>query len=798
MGDQQSRPAIPPGEGKPSAVEGADESMGSVAAKAANAEVDQPESAEAVGASGGASSESPTGGEGGKGEAVKDCSVVPSLAAVPGTAGSGPEAVAVPSESEILARLVASLGQCPNQSMALAEIRERLPPPLRQLAEDADCMISWLGRFPGLLEVSGPPGQEQVMLTVGKLLRPGAASGDNAGAGGGGASPSPVAVSGKERVSTEARPTSGGEPDSAAGSFSGPGRGGGASHGLGGMGGGMMGDLASEEDGLNPATVQLRGLPFRATIADIKAFLGEHSAGLTTSEPPIRLLLNRDGRPSGFARVQFTMPHAAQACREALHRKAMGDRYVEVLACSDRSGKMRHRRSAEVAGEGAGAGVPGDATTEYAERERVLSECREHMRMPGRNQLLLSMLGIALSPPARAYLRRANLGLKHFLARLPNEFRVEGPKGCERVIWCGAGSGFDPAAFSAETWSMGVQEPGTPKPNVSPSTAASGGHSGGHCAATPSDWGTPGLGMAPGGPSMGDAAAQGAAAAMDFNTAWGPYGWAPWWAPPWPCGDGANSAGMDGAIGNGKTGKSDATSASKSKRGSRGDAPPARSHAHLHPQSHPFANRAATAAEGSSTAPAPSEVCEPTIAGGQSVAALRLRGLPFSVTVQDVLAFFAQHDVADRIADGPQAAQLLPKANGRPSGQAVVQMRSRQDAEMAQRALYKQWIGGRYIEVFVYGGEGDGPDGVALLDEPTHAPPQLPGVVAPPGGDAAADWMQGLGGGGQFGGLPPWAGLMAPPPVAQGDPQGGDFSDLFAMLWKEQQVEPPARPTLQV
>ena len=45
-----------------------------------------------------------------------------------------------------------------------------------------------------------------------------------------------------------------------------------------------------------------------------------------------------------------------------------------------------------------------------------------------------------------------------------------------------------------------------------------------------------------------------------------------------------------------------------------------------------------------------------------SVAALRLRGLPFSVTVQDVLAFFAQHDVADRIADGPHIVQLLPKA----------------------------------------------------------------------------------------------------------------------------------------
>merc|ERR1719277_1943034 len=49
------------------------------------------------------------------------------------------------------------------------------------------------------------------------------------------------------------------------------------------------------------------------------------------------------------------------------------------------------------------------------------------------------MLGIALSPPARAYLKQANLGLKHFLNRFPNEFRVEGPKGCERVIWTGAG-----------------------------------------------------------------------------------------------------------------------------------------------------------------------------------------------------------------------------------------------------------------------------------------------------------------------------------------------------------------------
>jgi len=68
------------------------------------------------------------------------------------------------------------------------------------------------------------------------------------------------------------------------------------------------------------------------------------------------------------------------------------------------------------------------------------------MRVPGRGTLLLSMLGIALSPTARAYLRKANLGFKHFLARFPNEFRVEGPKGCERVVWSGAGAAASPSA----------------------------------------------------------------------------------------------------------------------------------------------------------------------------------------------------------------------------------------------------------------------------------------------------------------------------------------------------------------
>ncbi|CAK0856220.1 unnamed protein product [Prorocentrum cordatum] len=84
----------------------------------------------------------------------------------------------------------------------------------------------------------------------------------------------------------------------------------------------------------------------------------------------------------------------------------------------------------------------------------------------------------------------------------------------------------------------------------------------------------------------------------------------------------------------------------------------------------------------------------------------RLRGLPFSSSEQDVLAFFAQHDIVDRIAAGPKAVNLLVRTNGRPSGQAVVQMRDRGDAAIAQHLLDGKWMGSRYIEVFLHGEDG--------------------------------------------------------------------------------------------
>jgi len=721
----------------------------------------------------------------------------------------------VPSESEILARLVQLLGQLPTHSMALADMRDRLPPALHSLAEDTDSICRWLRGFTGLLEVTGEPGAEVVILTVGKLPRPGSSD-----------TPAPVAAGkagGGHDTGSAGVPL---EIASAVKSYDAT-----DNHLFSTNADCPTASSAADEEGLGPSTVQLRGLPFRATVADIKAFLGGHAANLAVTDPAVRLLLNRDGRPSGFARVQFASADAARACRESLHRQQMGDRYVEVLTCSDRAGRSRNRRMVDTdemttdpgsANPNCGSNC---GNSESMERERVLQECRDHMRLPGRDQILLSMLGIALSTPARAYLRRANLGLKHFLARFPGEFRIEGPKGCERVLWAGAGPGplgntdtMAQVAMMNEAHVLSQQragvpkEPSTPKVVVSPMSHKVGLPHSAQCVATPSDWGTPGHmpQTTPDGITQTVAvAAVAAASTMEMGAfpagggPWPPYGWPTAWPaegtwPTWP--------GIPPAV---SVDQSGAQASSAKKRSGRPDAPTSRSHAHLHPQSHPFAHKVPGSASGTanSTASTNSGAGTSSSEGEQRttthVAALRLRGLPFSMTVQDVLAFFAQHDVADRIVDGPQAAQLLPKANGRPSGQAVVQMRSRYDAEVAQSALCNQWISGRYIEVFVYGEEGEA-TGTEYLSQAGNAPGERCGIPAVPLSTAAgcmthdssgqncvvgtAPWNMPAPWTGVV--LPPMPGGPAPPPGAGSVTKDGEdpWSTLFNFLWQEQDV----------
>ncbi|CAK0801465.1 unnamed protein product, partial [Prorocentrum cordatum] len=90
-----------------------------------------------------------------------------------GAAGRLPEALPAspvaaaqepPTEAVILSTLVAQLGQEPDKSMALSAIRERLTemnqPRLRQVAEDVEALRGWLQKFPSLVELAGPPGEE--------------------------------------------------------------------------------------------------------------------------------------------------------------------------------------------------------------------------------------------------------------------------------------------------------------------------------------------------------------------------------------------------------------------------------------------------------------------------------------------------------------------------------------------------------------------------------------------------------------------------------------------------------------
>ena len=171
-----------------------------------------------------------------------------------------------------------------------------------------------------------------------------------------------------------------------------------------------------------------------------------------------------------------------------------------------------------------------------------------------------------------------------------------------------------------------------------------------------------------------------------------------------------------------------------------------------------------------------------TVVGGPA-ATVHLHGMPFSMTVQDVLVFFALHDVADGIADGADVVQMLPKANGEPSGQAIVEMRSNIDAAIAASKLMHQKFGDRYIEVFVYGdGSEDQDDFTSQLSNlglaptamlgplgfvgmppwgtdlgmPSSASTLPPSLIGPPGIIGMPTW------GREYLGVPPWVSAMPP------------------------------------
>ncbi|VDK34433.1 unnamed protein product [Gongylonema pulchrum] len=70
---------------------------------------------------------------------------------------------------------------------------------------------------------------------------------------------------------------------------------------------------------------------------------------------------------------------------------------------------------------------------------------------------------------------------------------------------------------------------------------------------------------------------------------------------------------------------------------------------------------------------------------------VRLRGLPYSATANDIKEFFSGLEVADVVID--------KEPGGRPSGEAFVRLASKEHAELALERS-KNYMGSRYVEVF--------------------------------------------------------------------------------------------------
>lgn len=215
---------------------------------------------------------------------------------------------------------------------------------------------------------------------------------------------------------------------------------------------------ASSDAEDDSAAVHMRGLPFEAGVADIQEFLGSFCSHLRGPKP-IVIILNRSGRPSGLARVQFDSPDMARKACAALHRRVMEvegarvgarSRYIEVFHASEMSLKANNRLQeaapnsmAEIGPVSSGEAGAAD-TEDQAAAEAIIDECRAFMRRSDSDQALLSILGAELSQESRGHMKRHKLGLKQLLAQRPQEFSITGPKGQEGILWHGASAGMDP------------------------------------------------------------------------------------------------------------------------------------------------------------------------------------------------------------------------------------------------------------------------------------------------------------------------------------------------------------------
>uniref|UniRef100_A0A665WEL0 Epithelial splicing regulatory protein 1 n=1 Tax=Echeneis naucrates TaxID=173247 RepID=A0A665WEL0_ECHNA len=119
---------------------------------------------------------------------------------------------------------------------------------------------------------------------------------------------------------------------------------------------------------------------------------------------------------------------------------------------------------------------------------------------------------------------------------------------------------------------------------------------------------------------------------------------------------------------------------------------------------------------------------------------LRLRGLPYAATIEDILTFLGEfaHDIR------PHGVHMVLNQQGRPSGDCFIQMASAERALQASQRLHKHVMSGlrgansRYVEVFPCSAEemglvlmGGSRSGTGLSPPPCLSPPSYSFTPAP-------------------------------------------------------------------
>ncbi|XP_076011739.1 epithelial splicing regulatory protein 2 isoform X2 [Genypterus blacodes] len=75
---------------------------------------------------------------------------------------------------------------------------------------------------------------------------------------------------------------------------------------------------------------------------------------------------------------------------------------------------------------------------------------------------------------------------------------------------------------------------------------------------------------------------------------------------------------------------------------------------------------------------------------------IRLRGLPYTAGIEDILEFMGEHTVDIK----PHGVHMVLNQQGRPSGDAFIQMKSPDKAFMVSQKCHKKTMKDRYVEVF--------------------------------------------------------------------------------------------------